>query len=107
MIDTIWSSSFGREIFYMYYIEEDNIFADQDYYIIYNPFLYITPNDLFLFRYDNAHNLFPMVDNPNILCQIVPIPDELIFFYEGNDIDIGDDYERIGRYERAGRSKCF
>lgn len=94
-------------IFYLYYYEDENLFTDNGGHVIYDIFNIITPQDLFLFQYDNGYNIFPMVWNPNTLCEIIPIPDEVCGLQDIPDIDIGDDYERIERYEKARMSGCF
>ena len=90
-----------KSVFHLYYYEGENIFKDEKNTIIYNPFKVITPQDLFLFRHDYGINLFPMRNNPSRLCEIILIPDEICGLQDMFDMDIGDDYERIERYEET------
>ena len=96
-----------RLIFYLYYYRDENLFIDDDGHVVYDLFTMITPQNLFMFRHDEGYNTFPMVGNSNILCEIIPIPDEVCGWQELFDIDVGDDYERIERYELAKLHGCF
>ena len=91
----------GKMMFYLYYYEDDNLFTDDDGHVIYDIFSVITPQDLFLFRHDNGFNVFPMRDHNDVLCEIIPVPDEVCGLQDLLPIDLGDDYERIDRYEKA------
>lgn len=92
---------------YLYYYEDENIFVDDDGHIVYDIFKYITPQNLYLFKKDQAVNLFPMLRSPRNYCEIVPIPVEARTMLESKDFDIGDDYERIERYEREKHSGYY
>ncbi len=91
-------------IFHLYYYEDENLFVDDDGHVIHDLFNIITPHNLFMFKQDFGYNLFPVVGKRNVLCEIIPMPDEV---GGPKEIDIGDDYERIGRYETAKLSGCF
>ena len=93
-----------KSVFYLYYYERDNMFTDEDGNIIYDLFTLITPQDLFLFRYDHSHYIFPMVGRNDINCEILLIEDAVRNALYS--VDIGDDYERIERFERA-KYGCF
>lgn len=97
----------GKLIFYMYYYEDVNLFTDDDGHVIYDIFTIITPQDLFLFRHDNGFNVFPMRGHDDVLCEIIPVPDEVCGLQEFPELDLGDDYERIDRYEKARLSGHF
>ncbi len=90
-------------VFYIYYYENENIFTDDDGHVIFDLFSIITPQDIFLFKYDNSVNLFPMKGHDDILCEIIPVLDE----EDVLSFDTGDDYERINRYEKAKLSCCY
>lgn len=91
-----------RNTMFIYYYEEENVFTKDDGRVIFNIFDIITPNDLYLFRYDPSFSCFSMKDNRNILVDIISVPEEVCGWIEIPDIDLGDDWERIERYERAG-----
>jgi len=97
----------GKLILYLYYYEDENLFTDDDGHVIYDIFTIITPQDLFLFRHDNGFNIFPMKEHNDVLCEIIPVPGEVCSMQEVPEIDLGDDYERIERYEKARMSRCF
>lgn len=90
-----------KSYFYINYYQDENIFTDECGNIMYDIFTVITPQNLFMFRHDYGNNCFPMVGNPDILCEIILVPDEVCGLHEIYDLDPGDDYERIMRYEEA------
>jgi len=86
------------------YYEDENLFRDAAFgNIIYNIYEFITPSDLYLFRHDSKYYCFPMVGFRNIMCEIIVIPDETCGERYESGEDIGDDYERIDRYQRSRR----
>ena len=91
----------GKLIFYIFYYENENLFTDDDGHVIYDLFTVITPQELFLFRHDNGFNVFPMKGHDDVICEIIPVPDEVCGLQETPEIDLGDDYERIERYHQA------
>ena len=82
-------------VFQLYYYERENVFTDGDGHVVYDIFSMITPQDLFLFRYDHGNNCFPIVGDPDFLCEIIPVPGEDCGTVDSPDF--GDDYERCGR----------
>ena len=48
-----------------------NIFYTQDGTMVANMYEFITPNDLFLFRYDHGYNIFRHRENSLTLCELV------------------------------------
>jgi hypothetical protein len=84
-------------VFHLYYYEDENIFIDDGGFIVYDLFSIVTPQDLFLFRKDHRFNCFPMVGIPEVMCKILTV----LKSYDIYDLDIGDDYERNERYEKA------
>lgn len=79
-------------IFHLYYHERENVFTDSEGQVVHDLFTMITPQDLFLFRYDPGMNCFPLVGDPDFLCEILTEPGE-----DCGSPDLGDDDERIGR----------
>lgn len=106
---TIRDRPMKRELLtlYVYYYEDENIFTDEIGKVIYNIFNIITPNDVFLFKHDPANNCFPMVSDRSIEVMILSIPSELRWLEDVPFIDLGDDYERIGRWEQAYQEGCY
>lgn len=90
-----------RSTFYLYYYENENLFTNERGQIVFNMFELITPNDMFLFRKDDNFNCFPMRNNRDAFIQIIPIPFEFWAWQEVAYLDIGDDLERVKRYEEA------
>jgi len=82
----------GKMVLHIYYHDRENIFTDDDGHVIYDLFDIITPQDLFLFRFDPGFNCFPVVGDPDVLCEIIIEPGE-----DCGSPDLGDDEERIGR----------
>jgi len=94
----------NQEFILLCYYEDENIFTDGEGHIIYNMFELITPNDLFLFRHDRGNNCFRLVYDPRFMCEIISIPDEVCGHQTKPHILLGDDYERIDRFERANNN---
>lgn len=95
----------SKPVIYLFYYEDENFFTDEYGEIIYNMFDMITPQDLFMFKYDRGYNLFPHKKDRTILYEIITIPEEICGEQELY-IDVGDDYERMERYEKARMSWC-
>lgn len=70
------------EKLYLYFYEDANVFADEDGYVVYHIFDFITPQNLYLFRHDYGFNVFPMKDDPEILVVLVLVADEMYARYE-------------------------
>ena len=58
--------------------EYNNIFYDEYGWRVENIYKFLTPNEVYLFRYDHGNNVFPMRSNPHILCEI-GVDDHVIF----------------------------
>lgn len=86
------------DIIYLFYDPEYNIFVDEDAFIVPNMLEYVTANDLFLFRRGKQDATFRHVGRRDAICKIYWMYDHDEYF------DIGDDYERITRYEKGKRS---
>lgn len=60
-----------KSIVQLVYDEELNIFTDVRGHVIYNPFEFITPDDLQLFRSEEtSYSSFVSHSDPNVLCEI-------------------------------------
>lgn len=66
-----------KKLIRIFFFKEENVFTDNDWNVIINPFQFITPNDLYLFRHDPGYSCFPKADDPEILVEIVTVPDEI------------------------------
>ena len=65
----------GQQIvIHLYYHERENVFTDSEGQIVYDIFTMITPQDLFLFRYDPGMTCFPLGGDPDFLCEIITEP---------------------------------
>lgn len=87
-------------VWHVYYYEKENIFTDDCGQIIYDMLRIITPNELFLFKQDRSFNCFGMKGNKDVIVEILSVPDEVCGWEAIIDIDLGDDLERIARYEK-------
>lgn len=89
--------------YYVYYLEEENMFVEEDGTIIFDLFDIITPRDLFLFRHDqDKFDTFPLVKHREITVHVDVIPSGDIcgLKYMGV-LDLGDYYDRWELYERT------
>lgn len=86
----------------LYYLKEDNVFIDGEGEIVFEIFEIITPNDLYLFKRHKAYMIVNHCTEPQIFVELYWPEDE-----EERYFDVGDDAERIERYEKARLSGCF
>lgn len=86
----------------LYYLKEENVFMDGEGEIVFEIFEIITPNDLYLFKRHKAYMIASHRTEPGIFVELYWPEDE-----EERYFDVGDDYERIERYEKARLSGCF
>lgn len=85
----------------LYYLKDDNVFMDGEGEIVFEIFEVISPNDLYLFKRNKEYTIVNHHTQPGLLVELYwPEEEEYCF-------DIGDDYERIERYEKARLSGCF
>jgi hypothetical protein len=91
-----------EERFALYYLKEDNVFMDGEGEIVFEIFEIITPNDLYLFKRHKDYMIVNHRTEPGILVELYWPEDE-----EERYFDVGDDEERIERYEKARLSGCF
>lgn len=87
-------------ILYFIYDSIGNTFYDQYGVRVINILEFLTPNDLFLFKNDPWYCIFPHRDNYRIMCEILTDGEEYFF-------DMGEDPERLERYENARASGAF
>ena len=86
----------------LYYLKEDNVFMDGEGEIVFEIFEAISPNDLYLFKRHKDYMIVNHRTEPGILVELYWPEDE-----EERYFDVGDDEERIERYEKARLSGCF
>jgi len=55
----------------VFHCMEENFFLDECGQPIHNIFELITPNDLFLYREDPGHNIFPLRDHKDVWVEIL------------------------------------
>lgn len=60
-----------NSVFQIYYYVDENIFTDEDGFIIYNIWNYITANDLFLFRAHKEYMLVPHAHIKGVGCELM------------------------------------
>lgn len=95
----------NAEFMTLYYMKDDNMFMDGEGFIIYDLFEIITPNDLYMFRKDREDMIVKHATIKGYWVEIL-WPEENDYCFDPNlchdhsIIDIGDDYERVERYER-------
>jgi len=72
----------GCESVCLYYNKEDNVFVDEDGYIICNLFELIAPNDLYLFRKHQTYMVVRHRTLPGFICELYcpSIEDENYYF---------------------------
>lgn len=96
----------------LYYLKDDNVFMDGEGEIVFEIFEVISPNDLYLFKRNKEHTIVNHHTEPGLLVDLYwPEEDEYYFdnslCHDYSIMDIGDDEERIERYEKARLSGCF
>lgn len=60
----------ARDAIGFFYDLESNVFTDEDGYIVWNLFEYITPNDLFLFRKLQSYLVVPHREASDLVCEL-------------------------------------
>ncbi len=71
----------------LFYDKENNVFTDEDGYIIWYIFDFITPNDLYMFKKNRQYMLVSCQSMPGTLCEL---------FYPEDD----DDYDYDSSFEK-------
>jgi len=89
----------------MYYFAKLNAFRDGEGEFIYNIFEFITPFQLQMFRQERVDIFVPHRTIPNFFVELLYFDEEAQEAYEF--IDVGDDLERIERYEKNKFYGCF
>ena len=73
-IITISNNNQDRDV-YLFYEKGDNVFLDEDGYIIWDIFSLVTPNDLYLFRLHGEDMCVPHKTLPGVFCHLYhPLP---------------------------------
>lgn len=96
----------------LYYDSINNVFVDENGYMVWNLFEIITPNDLFLFKKTKEYTI---VNHRTIRRTVVELywPEEDDYYFDESichdysTMDLGDDEERIERYEQSKWSGDF
>ena len=97
----------NKLVFYLYYYEDENLFTDDGGHVVYDIYNLITPQDLYMFRNDEKYTCFALKGYRDAICEIIIIPKEYFKYPEVPDIDFGEDYERLQRYEKAKTMGIF
>ncbi|MCK9288697.1 MAG: hypothetical protein M0P29_14165 [Sphaerochaetaceae bacterium] len=87
----------------LFYLKDDNVFMDGEGEIVFEIFEAISPNDLYLFKRNKKYTVVNHHSLPGSFVELYWPEEE----YEERFFDVGDDYERIERYEKARLSGCF
>lgn len=91
----------AKERMALYYLKHENVFIDGEGEVVFEIFEIITPNDLCLFKKYKEDMLFTHRTEKDILVELY-WPEE-----NWGTMDVGDDPERIRRYEEAKMTGCF
>ena len=86
----------------LFYLKDDNVFMDGEGEIVFEIFEAISPNDLYLFKRNKKYTVVNHHSLPGSFVELYWPEEEYEPFF-----DVGDDYERIERYEKARLSGCF